>query len=160
MNIKRTSITTNDGKRKYSVCEKHGVTDPENTGVCSVCGAKAKLYKEEKVVEDFNIAIFTNNEVEKAMKEFELFNQRKGKTWELGIDFSKTRLSDFINLYFGECEDGYFALNFEGFKGTNKTVTDKLKKLFSVIEYHDTFSQRGITLNSFDDVVIISRFDY
>jgi len=160
MNIKKMSIVTNDGKRKYSACDKHGSTDKQNTGICSVCGAKTITYKEDKVIEDFNIAIFSNEEVEKAIKEFSWFKQHKGKLWEMAINFSRTNLSDFIYLYFGEWEECGPILYFEGFKGTNKNVTDKLKKLFSMLEYHDTFRQCGITLNEFNDVVIIDRFDY
>lgn len=156
MQIKEMSIVTNDGKRKYSVCEKHGSSDKQNTGVCSVCGAKTTTYKDEKVVENFNIAIFSNSEAEKAIKEFDKFKQRKGKTWETGIDFSKTHLSDFIKLYFGECEECGLYLNFQGFKGTNKNVTQKLKQIFSILEYHDTFRQCGTLLETYDDVIIIS----
>jgi len=159
MQIKEMSIVTNDGKRKYSVCEKHGSSDKQNTGVCSVCGAKTITYRDEKEIQDFNIAIFSNSEAEKALKEFEKFKQRKGKTWERGIDDSMTHTSHFINLYFGEW-DGYYYLNFDGFKGTNKNVTDKLKTLFSIIQYHDTMAKRGTELKSYGDVIIIEKFDY
>jgi len=159
MQIKEMSIVTNDGKRKYSVCEKHGSSDKQNTGVCSVCGAKTTTYKEEKEVREFNIAIFSSLKTEKALKEFELFKQRKGKTWEMGIDASKTHISHFIELYFGEW-DGWYYLTFDGFKGTNKNVTEKLKGLFSILQYHDRMGKCGTELKSYEDVIIIDKFDY
>ena len=159
MQIKEMSIVTETGKRTYSWCDKHGSSDKLNTGICSVCKGKTTLEKWEKEVRDFNIAIFSSLETEKALKEFELFKQRKGRTWEMGIDASKTHISHFIELYFGEW-DGWYYLTFDGFKGTNKNVTEKLRKLFSILQYHDRMGKCGTELKSYEDVIIIDKFDY
>ena len=160
MEIKTMDIVINDGKRVYSTCKTHGHSDPKNTGVCPVCGAKTTQYREEKEVISEPIAIFSADEVEKAIKEFELFSKRKGKTWEKAIDFSMTKIRDFITLYFGEYDDGVIYLPFEGFKGTNKNVTEKLKKLFSSIEYHDNYNQYAVELKMYDDIVMITGYDW
>jgi len=112
----------------------------------------------EPFAKDFNIAIFSAEEVANAIKEFELFRNRKGKTWTKALSvFEPTCISDldFINVYFGEF-DGDFYLNFDGFQDP----THKLKKLFSMLEYHNTFKQEGISLESYGDIVIINRFNY
>ena len=102
----------------------------------------------------------TAEEIEKATKEFENFKNRKGDYWEMGINYSKTKISDFITLYFGYNGDCGLYLEIDGFKGTNKNITEKIKKLFSVIEYHDTFNQCGIELKQHNDIVFIYGIDY
>lgn len=156
MEIKRMPVIVEE-KQTYSICEIHGATDPKNTGVCSRCGAKTILHCDEEIVEELNVATFTAEEVNKAIKAKEKYRKDCAKIRDINPN---TKIDKFVKQYFGELEEYGFVLPFEAFKGTNKNITAKLKELFSELEYHDTFRQCGIELRQSGDVVLIYGFDY
>ena len=136
-------------------------SDVSNVSFSSVDFEEAQNYVSINYENNYCIILnLTAKETETAVREFENFKNRKGDYWEMGINYSKTKISDFITLYFGYNGDEGLYLEIDGVKGTNKNITEKIKKLFSVIEYHDTFSQCGIELKQHNDIIFIYGFDY
>ncbi|MDD4624529.1 MAG: hypothetical protein PHX40_04080 [Bacilli bacterium] len=109
--------------------------------------------------EQLNIAIFTADDVKKALKAKEKYSQERNAIWKIN---PSVKMPAFVKQHFGEpfedC-DGFY-LPFEGFKGTNKAVTDELIKLFSELVYTDNFRQCGTALVNHDDIILIDNWDY
>jgi len=156
MEIKRIPVIVEE-EQIYSICGIHGATDPKNTGKCQRCGAKTTLQRDEKIIEDLNVATFTAEEVNNAIKVKQKYMKDCAKIRDINPN---AKMDKFVKQHFGELDECGFVLPFEAFKGTNKNITLKLKELFSELEYHDTFRQCGIELRQSGDVVIIYGFDY
>ena len=109
--------------------------------------------------EQLNIAVFTADEVKKAFKAQEQYKKDRATVWKINPN---AKVYPFVKQYFGEMFEGGdgFFLPFDGFKGTNKNVTEELIKLFSELVYTDNFRQCGTALVNHDDIILIDNWDY
>lgn len=140
------------------ICPSHGAT--YNDKVCPQCGKSCTYYEDEKEHSVVRIAVFTSEEVSDALHEYEKFSSRSGEYWERAIQSSRTRIRDFIFLYFGEPDEFGYTLEFDGYMGETPEITDQLDKLFKILEYTDRYNQCACSIESYDNYRLIVSSDW
>jgi hypothetical protein len=113
--------------------------------------------------EELFICELTADDVTKAEKEFSLYMQSKGKTYDLDIN-KYPSVRNFFKLYFGECECDIYCgecwTTPNRYICTNKNVADRFMKLAKQLDYHNRYNQTFCTVEQDGKIVNVGYGDY
>lgn len=125
-----------------------------------------KKYNAVAIVDGYEEEVFvcelTADDVAKAEKEFSLYMQSKGKTYDMDENKRPT-VRNFFKLYFGECDAdpyGVYWYTPNRYICTNKNVADKFMKLAKQLDYHDRYNQTFCTVEQDGKIVDVGYGDY
>ena len=120
-----------------------------------------KKWFEENNGNDYLYCALGTADVAAAEKEFRAYMAKNGKTYELDTR-KEPWPRTFVALYFGTNEDdeyGYYTAP-DKYICTNKNVADRVMRILSYLEYHDTFEQTWCQVLLDGKNISVIRGDY
>lgn len=114
-------------------------------------------YKEELFVCEL-----TTDDVISAEKEFSLYMQKLGKTYDMDTN-KYPSAKNFFKLYFGDNEPDIYGDHWvipNRYICTDENIIDRFMKLVKRLEYHDTYNQTFCIINQNGKYIDVSYGDY
>ena len=125
-----------------------------------------KKYNTIAIVDGYEEELFvcelTAEDVANAEKEFSLYMQGKGKTYDWDSNKRPT-VRNFFKLYFGDDETDAYGECYvtpDRYICTNKNVADRFMKLAKQLDYHDRYNQTFCTVEQDGKIIDVGYGDY
>lgn len=105
----------------------------------------------------------TANDVTKAEKEYQLYMQSKGETYDLDIN-KYPNIRNFFKLFFGECEADIYCgecwITPNRYICADKILADSFMKLVGQLAYHNAYRQEFCVVEQNGNIIDVIYGDY